>query len=137
MNGQGWAGITVFGHLGDGWAKSGPTWNVHDFAVTNIETDGGVPMSPEPSWQTYNVYRARPTQDAMTVDLLAEITDICFAGCDSDSIVRLSVQPINQGNHHRFEVGFHHIVQKGWCILYFVTTGQTTDRLEAGQRSIR
>ena len=33
----------------------------------------------------------------MTVDLLAEITDICFAGCDSESIVRLSVQPINQG----------------------------------------
>ena len=97
MNGQGWAGITVFGHLGDGWAKSGTTWNVHDFAVTNIYTNGGVPLSPEPSWQTYNVYRSRPTEDAMTVDLLAEITDICFAGCDSESIVRLSVQPINQG----------------------------------------
>ena len=60
MNGQGWAGITVFGHLGDGWAKSGTTWNVHDFAVTNIYTNGGVPLSPEPSWQTYNVYRSRP-----------------------------------------------------------------------------
>lgn len=45
----------------------------------------------------YNVYRARPTQDAMTVDLFAEITDICYAGCDEDSIVRLTIQPANQG----------------------------------------
>ena len=41
----------------------------------------------------------------MTVDLLAEITDICFAGCDSESIVRLSVQPINQVLHP-FEVAY-------------------------------
>ena len=29
-------------------------------------TNGGVPLS-QPSWQTYNVYRSRPTEDAMTV----------------------------------------------------------------------
>ncbi len=134
FNGQGWAGITVFGHLGDGWAKSGPTWNVHDFAVTNIETDGGVPMSPEPSWQRYNVYRARPTQDAMTVDLLAEITDICFAGCDPDSIVRLSVQPINQGPSSIRSGLPVALYRKDGASYTFLTTGQTIDRLEAGQR---
>ena len=25
-NGVGWAGVTVFGHSGDGWAKSGQAW---------------------------------------------------------------------------------------------------------------
>ena len=136
MNGQGWAGITVFGHLGDGWAKSGTTWNVHDFAVTNIYTNGGVPLSPEPSWQTYNVYRSRPTEDAMTVDLLAEITDICFAGCDSESIVRLvcsksiKVPP-------RFAVVFPFLyIGKMVNCHTFITVGQTVDRLDAGQRGI-
>jgi hypothetical protein len=134
MNGQGWAGVTVFGHLGDGWAKSGPTWNVHDFAVTNIYTNGGVPLSPEPSWQTYNVYRSRPTEDAMTVDLLAEITDICFAGCDSNSTVRLSVQPINQGpSSIRSGIPIS-LYRKDGASYTFITVGQTVDRLEAGQR---
>ena len=136
MNGQGWAGITVFGHLGDGWAKSGTTWNVHDFAVTNIYTNGGVPLSPEPSWQTYNVYRSRPTEDAMTVDLLAEITDICFAGCDSESIVRLSVQPINQGpSSIRSGIPIA-LYRKDGASYTFITVGQTVDRLDAGQRGI-
>ena len=136
MNGQGWAGITVFGHLGDGWAKSGSTWNVHDFAVTNIYTNGGVPLSPEPSWQTYNVYRSRPTEDAMTVDLLAEITDICFAGCDSDSRVRLSVQPMNQGpSSIRSGIPIA-LYRKDGASYTFITTGQTADRLEAGQRGL-
>ena len=97
FGGVGWAGITVFGHLGDGWAKSGPTWNVHDFAVTNIYSDGSVPLSPEPPWQLYNVYRARPTEDASAIDLKAEIVEICYAGCDPESIVRVAGQPINVG----------------------------------------
>ena len=57
----------MFGHVGEGWAKSGPTWNVHDFAVTNIYPDGGIPMSPEPPWIIHNVYRARPTEDAKAI----------------------------------------------------------------------
>ena len=56
-NPNGWAGVTVFGHVGDSWAKSGPTWNVHDFAVTNIYPDGSVPTSPEAPWLKHNVYR--------------------------------------------------------------------------------
>ena len=134
VNGQGWAGITVFGHLGDGWAKSGPTWNVHDFAVTNIYQDGGIPLSPEPSWQRYNVYRARPTQDAMTVDLFAEITDICYAGCEEDSIVRLSVQPSNQGpSSIRSNIPIA-LYRKDGSSYTFLSLNQTTDRIDAGQK---
>ena len=134
VSGQGWAGITVFGHLGDGWAASGPTWNVHDFAVTNIYADGGVPMSPEPSWQVYNVYRARPTQDAQTVDLFAEITDICFAGCETDSIVRLTVQPSNQGpSSIRANIPVS-LYRKDGNSYTFITSAQTPDRIDAGHK---
>ena len=42
-NGSVWRGITVLGHAGDGWAKSGPTWAVHDFAMTNLDADGRGP----------------------------------------------------------------------------------------------
>ena len=134
VNGQGWAGVTVFGHLGGGWAKSGPTWNVHDFAVTNIYPDGGIPLSPEPSWQRYNVYRSRPTQDAMTVDLFAEITDICYAGCEEDSIVRLSVQPSNQGpSSIRSNVPIA-LYRKDGTSYTFLALNQTVDRIEAGEK---
>ncbi|MEL6343402.1 MAG: hypothetical protein AAFV53_09720 [Myxococcota bacterium] len=94
---SGWAGITVFGHDGDGWARSGPTWNVHDFAVTNIEQNGRVPQRPEPSWQLYNVYRARPAEDLLAVDLYGEVSDICFASCEPDAIVRVAGHIANQG----------------------------------------
>lgn len=93
----GWTGITVFGHSGDGWMKSGTTWHTHDFAVTNINTDGTVPTSPEPWWQTYNVYRARPAVDSAATDLQVRITDLCFAGCEADNLVEVAVQVSNVG----------------------------------------
>jgi hypothetical protein len=96
-DGIGWAGVTVLGHAEDGWAASGPTWNVHDFAVTNVEQDGTVPRLPEPSWQVYNAYRSRPAVDAIAVDLYAEVTDVCYAGCAPDDVVRVAVQVFNQG----------------------------------------
>ncbi|MFT4975090.1 MAG: hypothetical protein ACI8S6_000977 [Myxococcota bacterium] len=95
--GDGWSGVTVLGHEDDGWGKSGPTWNVHDFAVTNIEQNGRVPRLPDPSWQTYNVYRARPAEDLLAVDLVGEITDVCFAGCADEDIVRVAGRIYNQG----------------------------------------
>lgn len=94
---SGWTGITVFGHSGDGWMKSGTTWHTHDFAVTNINTDGSVPATPEPWWQTYNVYRARPAVDSAATDLQVQITDVCFAGCEAENLVEVAVQVSNVG----------------------------------------
>ena len=96
---EGWAGITVFGQVQDDWARSGPTWHVHDFAVTNITEDGGVPAKPEPAWQIHNVYRARPTTNELFVDLQTEIVDVCFSGCKGDTAVaKLSVRVYNTGS---------------------------------------
>lgn len=94
----GHTGITVFGHAADAWLKSGTTWHTHDFAVTNILPDGAVPATPDPWWQTYNVYRARPTVDGGGTDLQVQITDVCYAGCEDGSAVQVAVQISNHGS---------------------------------------
>jgi hypothetical protein len=95
----GWSGITVFSHARNAWARSGPTWHVHDFSVTNIGEDGRVPARPEPSWWNHNVYRARPTVNQTYVDLQVAITDACFTGCDRrDHVARVAVQVYNTGS---------------------------------------
>ena len=91
-------GVTVFGHLGDGWPKSGTSWNIHDFAVTNINPDGSVPARPEPSWVKYNVFRARPAiDDSSTADLRVHFTEHCVASCEGDGLVHLALQAENIG----------------------------------------
>jgi len=96
-NGTVWKGITVLGHNGDGWAKSGPTWPVHDFAMTNVEQDGHVPSPAPRSWDVYNIFRARPTVDDAAVDLIGSVVDVCFAGCEDTSPASMAVQVMNQG----------------------------------------
>ncbi len=77
-----WGAVTVFGHADDGWPRSGATWGVHDFAVTNVLPGGHIPATPEPSWLAWNVYRARPADDdAAPPELVVEITDVCVAEC--------------------------------------------------------
>jgi len=133
-NPNGWAGVTIFGHLGEGWAKSGPTWNVHDFAVTNIYPDGSVPREPEAPWLKHNVYRARPTQDALAIDLFAEISDICYAECVSDGIVRVAAAIHNQGfDSIRDQIPMSLYRQDGNSLL-FLATSLTEERIEAGQQ---
>lgn len=93
----GWGGITVFGHVSNGWPRSGSTWAVHDFAVTNVNPDGTVPTVPVPSWQAYNVYRARPAVDNPAgLDLNVSLADLCVASC-TDGPIKIAVQVSNQG----------------------------------------
>ncbi|MES2639266.1 MAG: FG-GAP-like repeat-containing protein [Myxococcota bacterium] len=94
--GSGFA-ITAYEHDGDGWPAAGTTWNVHDFAITNINPDGSVPQEPEASWLKYNVYRARvAADDPSTPDLTVSITDVCVADCDFGPIA-VGVQVGNEG----------------------------------------
>ena len=94
---RGWAGITVFGHSGSGWARSGATWGVHDFAVTNIGGDGSVPQNPTPPWLEHNVFRARPTVDSPALpNLQIEVVDVCVGTCEGGP-VKVSWQATNYG----------------------------------------
>ncbi len=94
-----YTGVTSFGHAGSGWPESGPTWGLHDFAATNQNSDGSIPSSPTPSWQSYNVFRGRPYDDIPgTPDLVVEIDDVCVSGCDPDvSVVEIAFHVANQG----------------------------------------
>jgi hypothetical protein len=94
----GWLGVTVFGHAGDGWPASGPTWGTHDFAVTNLEADGSVPTGEDPSWWGPNVFRARPSVDQPgAADLVLRPSELCVSGCDPDDEVEVAWQVGNQG----------------------------------------
>lgn len=96
-NGSGYKGVTCFGHNGDGWPSSGPTWGSHDFALTNILADGSVPKKPDASWLKYNVFRARPSvDDPARPDLGGKLKDFCLADCDNGP-VRVSFQVWNEG----------------------------------------
>jgi len=95
---SGYQGVTVFGHNGDGWPYSGPNWQVHDFAVTNVTADSSVPVDPDPSWLVYNVFRGRPSTDfAGQPDLVVELIDMCVASCVSGGKFMISYQVFNQG----------------------------------------
>jgi len=98
-------GVTVFGHAGDGWPKSGPTWGTHDFAITNLGQDGSVPTDEDPSWQVYNVFRARPSVDSPgAADLYVDLEELCITGCDPGDVVQISYQVGNQGSIASTEV---------------------------------
>ena len=89
--------LTAYEHGGSGWPAAGSTWNVHDFAITNVNPDGSIPTNPDPSWLKYNVYRARvAADDPSTADLYPAITDVCVADCDYGPVV-VAVQVVNQG----------------------------------------
>jgi hypothetical protein len=96
-NGSPWKGITVFGHSGNGWQRSGTTWGTHDFAVTNLNPDGSVPSPPEASWQKYNVFRARPAvDDPSSADLGIELIDFCVGTCLGGP-AKIAFRAFNQG----------------------------------------
>ena len=87
-------GIKVFGHNGSGWAKSGPTWPTHEYAVSNINPDGSVPSPADLSWLGHNLFRARPTVDSPGApDLIPVIGEVCVASCVTGPIkISWSVQ---------------------------------------------
>jgi len=96
-NGEVWKGITVLGHNGSGWAKSGPTWPQHDFAVSNVGLNAEVPSPATPSWHEMNLFRARPTLDEPGVDLQVRFVDQCLSGCEAEHPGVLALQVSNHG----------------------------------------
>jgi len=93
----GWAGITVFEHAERKWARSGATWGIHDFAVTNQNGDGSVPQGGVPPWQVHNVFRARPTVDSEALpNLDVRIVDLCVGDC-ARGPVRVGYVVTNRG----------------------------------------
>ena len=49
------------------------------------------------SWLSNNLYRGRPTEDSLAVDLSVEVVDICFSGCTEVDQLNLSIRVRNNG----------------------------------------
>ncbi len=89
--------LVVYAHGGDGWPDAGPTWPVHDYAMTNVHDDGTVPSAPDASWLSHNVYRARVAGTTVaSADLTVRIDDVCVADCTYGP-VQVAVQVANEG----------------------------------------
>jgi hypothetical protein len=89
--------LTVLGHPDSAWLPVGPSWGNHDFAVTNLLQNNHVPVQPVPSWQAYNLFRARPSIDDAAVDLTVQVIDACVSGCADSGVATLAVQVVNTG----------------------------------------
>lgn len=95
---SGHTGITVFGHVEDGWPPAGPSWSVHDYYATNITDGGSVSTGESPGWDRYGLFRGRPaTSGSSLPDLAVEIVDDCIASCEPGGRLRLSIQVRNEG----------------------------------------
>ena len=72
----------------------------------------------------------------MAVDLFADITDICFAACDPESIVRIAAQPFNQGETS-VQAGVPlSLFRKDGASLSFIAQQLTLDRIDSGKGGV-
>jgi hypothetical protein len=131
-------GVTTYGHAGDGWPAAGPAWPVHDYAITIIEADGGVPAHPEASWNKFNVFRARPAvDDPALVDLTGRFVDLCTADCE-DGPLKITFEVSNQGGldlepgtpwaFYKVDGGIRSLVTTG--VLPAIAAGMALDSIE-------
>lgn len=91
-------GIRVYGRMAGDLPDAGPAWPVHDYGVTNVEADGGIPAHPRAGWLSYGLFHARPIEGGRRQqDLGGAILDACVEDCSSGPVL-LSVQVLNQGS---------------------------------------
>ena len=43
-------GLHIFGDAGGNWVRTRSIWNQHNYHVTNVDDDGGIPLNQVPSW---------------------------------------------------------------------------------------
>ncbi len=85
----GWNGITVIGDASASWAPSRTIWNQHAYHITNVDTDGTIPVSQQENWLTWNNFRAGGTElgpSHWLADLLPFEPEICLDTCDRDQV---------------------------------------------------
>jgi hypothetical protein len=92
-----WHTLTVYGHADNAWPAAGPHWPAFDFAVTNYLPDGHVPATPEPPWQAFNTWRARPSFDGLGMNVALAVTDACAGSCADAGRVQVAAQVSNTG----------------------------------------
>jgi len=96
---EGWNGVTIVGSESGSWAPARPVWNQFAYHITNIDDDGGVPLTPTENWLTWNNFRAGGTALG-PANWLPDLRDgeiaTCLDECAGD-VVELAVSVENAG----------------------------------------
>jgi hypothetical protein len=92
-----YSSITVLGHAHDQWPPAGPSWSIHDFAVTNVTEEGSVPSVPDPSWLAWNMFHARPADDRGGSNLTPVLDEVCVDVCGAGGTLLVAAQLENTG----------------------------------------
>ena len=92
------AAISVFGDQDASWRGARTVWNQHAYSISNINDDLSIPTTFDPGFVQHNTWHsAIPTDlDAVGVDLVAEVVDVCTDDCDT-GVFRLTVRMANTG----------------------------------------
>ncbi|MFZ5475166.1 MAG: FG-GAP repeat domain-containing protein [Myxococcota bacterium] len=96
---SGYNGITVIGDADDSWRPSRPVWNQFAYHITNVENDGGIPVTQAPNWATWNSFRAGGSDLGDSTDL-ADLElgtpEVCTYRCE-EGVVEVLVPVENTG----------------------------------------
>ena len=109
---DGWRGVVALGHADGQWPPAGSVWSGNDYAVTNLRSDGSVPVVPGPSWIDPGVYRARPAIEVRP-ELSVLAVDACVSSCEPDGEAMFSVQVVNEGSLDVSEVLLRFVSDRG------------------------
>ncbi|WP_020405643.1 tandem-95 repeat protein [Hahella ganghwensis] len=88
-------GIRAFEPVLDDWPAATRIINQHAYSVTNINTDGSVPVSPMPSWLAHNSYRASVLLDRQPLSQADLVVDSILLGAGTNEVI-VEVQNIGQ-----------------------------------------
>jgi len=86
------SGIRVYGGLDNDWIRTRKIWNQHAYHVTNVNSDGTIPVSEQPNWLTPGLNNYR--QNAFAIDdpdRLDSFTYVAHAAGQDSNIATVSV----------------------------------------------
>jgi hypothetical protein len=91
-------GLEIWSSADDSWVGARPIWNQHTYHITNVETDGRIPVTETKSWETHNSYRLNASEnDALLApDLTADASAFDQSRC-GESILIVCAQVYNRG----------------------------------------
>ena len=125
-------GLHIFGDAGGNWVRTRALWNQHNYHVTNVDDDGGIPATQVPSWTQNNSFRHQTLTSGsifLAVDLTASFGRLTEDGTDLVITVR-----IGNGGAAIAPAGIPVSLYNGNPALGFplLTTVNTTSTLEPG-----
>jgi hypothetical protein len=92
-------GFYVFGDADNSWQPGRKVWNQHAYFITNVEDDGGIPVTADMNWSIYNNFRSADVTGKAGLsapDLVVAQADLCEIDCDEGKLIAW-VQAGNEG----------------------------------------